>query len=64
MCIRDSGGIYDHGFSFDEICKGMIKRFEYRPSIDFDGDTVDREYVREMVFELRDCEYRASVEAV
>ena len=48
------GGIYDYGFSFDEVCKGLIKRFSYRPSMDFDGDTVDREYVREMVFEIRE----------
>ena len=48
------GGIYDYGFTFDEICRGMIKRFGYRPSLDFDGDTVDRELVCEMVFEIRE----------
>jgi len=48
------GGIYDYGFTFDEVCQGLIKRFSYRPSMDFDGDTVDREYVREMVFEIRE----------
>jgi len=47
------GGIYDYGFSFEEVCEGLIKRFAYRPSVDFDGDTVDREYVRDMVFEIR-----------
>jgi len=50
------GGVYDYGFTFDEICRGMIKRFGYRPSLDFEGDTVDREYVREMVFEIRELE--------
>ena len=49
------GGIYDYGFSFEEVCQGLIKRFGYRPSLDFDGDSVDREYVREMVFELREA---------
>ena len=47
-------GIYAYGFTAEEILEGMIKRFAYRPSIDFDGDTVDREYVREMVFDLRE----------
>ena len=50
------GGVYDYGFTFDEICRGMIKRFGYRPSLDFDGDTVDRELVCEMVFEIRERE--------
>ena len=50
------GGIYDYGFSFEEVCQGLIKRFSYRPSLDFDGDTVDRELVCEMVFELRERE--------
>ena len=50
------GGIYDYGFHFSEVLEGMIKRFEYRPALDFDGDTVDRELVRNMVFEARDRE--------
>ena len=54
LAFYGHGGIYDYGFSFDEVCKGLIKRFSYRPSMDFDGDTVDREYVREMVFEIRE----------
>ena len=53
------GGIYDYGFSFEEVCQGLIKRFEYRPSLDFDGDTVDREYVREMVFDIRELQEAA-----
>jgi len=40
--------------SFEEVCQGLIKRFSYRPSLDFDGDTVDRELVCEMVFEIRE----------
>ena len=54
LAFYGHGGIYDYGFSVEEILMGMIKRFHYRPSMDFDGDTVDREYVREMVFEIRD----------
>ena len=48
------GGIYDYGFTFEEVCKGLIKRFGYRPSLEFDGDTTDREIVAEMVFEIRE----------
>ena len=48
-------GIYRYNFTVEEVLKGMIKRFGYRPSIDFDGDTVDRELVCEMVFEMREA---------
>ncbi|WJE87991.1 hypothetical protein YFHUAIHA_CDS0118 [Phage C48C1] len=37
-----------------EICQGMIDRFKYRPSIDFDGDSVDRELVRDMIIDARE----------
>ncbi len=50
------GGIYDYGFHFSEVCEGMIKRFQYKPSLDFDGDTVDRELVRDMVLSAREEE--------
>lgn len=51
-----SGGIYDYGFHFSEVCEGIIKRFQYKPSLDFDGDTVDRELVRDMVLSAREEE--------
>lgn len=38
----------------EEICQGMIDRFNYRPSIDFDGDSVDRELVRDMIIDARE----------
>lgn len=47
-------GIYKYDFTVEEVLKGLIKRFGYRPSIDFEGDTTDRELVCEMVFELRE----------
>ena len=50
------GGIYDYGFHFSEVCEGMIKRFQYRPGLDFDGDTTDRELVRDMVLSAREEE--------
>ena len=46
--------IYRYDFTFDEICEGMIDRFNYRPSIDFDGDSVDREIVRDMILDARE----------
>jgi len=45
--------IYPYGFHFSEICEGMIERFKYRPGLDFDGDSVDRELVRDMVLSAR-----------
>ena len=48
-------GIYRYNFTVEEVLMGMIKRFHYRPRLDFDGDSVDREYVRDMVFEIRDA---------
>jgi len=38
----------------EEICQGMIDRFKCRSSIDFDGDSVDRELVRDMIIEARE----------
>jgi hypothetical protein len=46
--------IYPYDFTIEEICQGMIDRFNYRPSVDFDGDTVDREYVRDMILDARE----------
>jgi hypothetical protein len=40
----------------EEICQGMIDRFKCRPSIDFDGDTIDRELVRDMIIDVRERE--------
>ena len=46
--------LYPFNFTIDEICHGMIDRFNYRPSVDFDGDTVDREWVCEMILDARE----------
>ena len=50
--------IYRYDFNIEEICGGMIDRFKYRPSLDFDGDSVDREMVRDMIIDVRE---RASI---
>lgn len=46
--------IYRYDFTIAEICEGMIDRFKYRPSLDFEGDSVDREYVRDMILDTRE----------
>jgi len=47
---------YPYGFHFSEICEGMIARMKYRPSLDWDGDSIDRELVRDMILEAREME--------
>lgn len=56
--------IYRYDFTISEICQGMIDRFNYRPSLDFDGDSVDREYVRDMIIDARERASIARQEAV
>lgn len=46
--------IYRYDFTIAEICQGMIDRFNYRPSLDFDGDSVDRELTRDMILDARE----------
>ena len=46
--------IYRYDFTISEICQGMIDRFNYRPSLDFDGDSVDRELTRDMILDTRE----------
>lgn len=48
------GEIYDHGITEAEIRKALDIRLERYPHIGFDGDTLDREKVRDIVlYELR-----------
>jgi len=48
--------LYPYGFHFSEICEGMIARMKARPALDWDGDSVDRELVRDMVLDAREKE--------
>ena len=48
--------LYPYGFHFSEICEGMIARMKARPGLDWDGDSVDRELVRDFVLEAREKE--------
>lgn len=54
--------MYRYDFTFAEICGGMIDRFKARPLIDFDGDNVDRELVRDLIMDVREREYLKSQE--
>lgn len=56
MFYTGPDAIYRYDFTFAEICEGMINRFKARPSIDFDGDTVDREIVRDLIIDVRERE--------
>lgn len=51
----------EYGFTFREVCQGMIARFGYRPALDWDGDSVDREIVRDMILDIREREGRLPV---
>ena len=57
-CISFYGhdGVYPYGFHFSEICEGMVELFKTRPSIPFEGDSVDRENVRDIVLLAREKE--------
>ena len=46
--------IYGYDFTIAEICQGMIDRFKARSSVDFDGDTIDREITRDMILDARE----------
>ena len=51
------GGIYDMGATKDEIVNATTLRLlslTERTKVPFDGDTVDRELVRDIMLELRD----------
>lgn len=46
--------IYPYDFSIEEICGGMIDRMAARPSFDWEGDSVDRELVRDLILDVRE----------
>lgn len=50
-------GLYDYGFSLDEILKAIEIRKQHPNLADvpFDGDSFDREFVRDIVFKMRDA---------
>jgi len=63
MFYTGPDALYRYDFTFAEICEGMIDRFKARPSLDFDGDSVDRELVRDFIIDARERKYELSQEA-
>lgn len=63
MFYTGPDALYHYHFTFAEICEGMIDRFKARPSLDFDGDSVDRELVRDFIIDARERKYELSLEA-
>ena len=63
MFYTGPDALYQYHFTFAEICEGMIDRFKARPSLDFDGDSVDRELVRDFIIDARERKYELSQEA-
>jgi len=52
-------GIYDLGMTKEELWKGLELRLRNHSETPFDGDTVDRELVRDEVLSLRKSEVTA-----
>lgn len=50
------GGIYDYGFLRQDVRQALKIRMEKFPEIDFDGDSFDRELVRDIVLKSRGVE--------
>ena len=51
---KSDDAVYPYHFTFEEVCKGLIDRFQTKPGLDFDGDSVDREFVRDCVLANRE----------
>lgn len=54
LAFYGDGGIYDHGFTSEEVEYGRAILMANYADIDF--DSVDRERVRDIVFNLRELE--------
>tara|TARA_R100000388_G_C7162234_1_gene119812 strand:+ start:228 stop:449 length:222 start_codon:yes stop_codon:yes gene_type:complete len=54
-CLEFYGnhGIYDLKMTREELERGLERRLQNRPDVAFDGDTIDRELVRDEVLEMR-----------
>ncbi len=52
LSFYGEGEIYDFKFTYNEVVKAT-KHYLKTTTIDFDGDTIDREAVREIVFQQR-----------
>jgi len=53
------GGIYDYGYMYDEVklaTEIRIARSQMKGATPYEGDSIDREYVRDIVAELRESQ--------
>lgn len=53
LSFYGDGGVYPFQFNRDEIEKGLYIRLRNK-TFPFEGDSIDREMVRDIVFELRE----------
>tara|TARA_B100000963_G_scaffold261127_1_gene229335 strand:+ start:418 stop:630 length:213 start_codon:yes stop_codon:yes gene_type:complete len=53
LAFYGDGGIYEFSMTRDELANGLKRRLKNRPEVPFDGDTIDREFVRDEVFAMR-----------
>lgn len=53
MSFYGQGEIYDMGVTRDEVLLATGIRLERNKDIPFDGDSLDREKVRDVILELR-----------
>lgn len=51
MDFYGKGGLYDYGFTADEILQGTVEYIQ--SGRDFEGDSVDREAIRDIILANR-----------
>jgi len=53
LAFYGAGGIYDFGAEAADVEKALDIRLERRADLPFDGDSLDREIVRDIMLEAR-----------
>ena len=53
LAFYGDGGIYDFKMTREELTEGLERRLKNRPDVPFEGDTIDREFVRDEVLAMR-----------
>jgi hypothetical protein len=57
LAFYGKGGIYDFGASREMVLEATIKRIEMHPLTPFVGDSLDREWVRDIMIEEKESDY-------
>tara|TARA_A200000159_G_C7314325_1_gene336049 strand:+ start:1217 stop:1438 length:222 start_codon:yes stop_codon:yes gene_type:complete len=60
MEFYGKGGIYDFGAKEEDIVKAVGIRLQNRPELPFDGDTLDREIVRDILLDKMGYVWKAN----